>query len=89
MLFLINNKEFIMGLKLVTLSMYAFTGKQVKLHTTGEKAKVTVTYPKRGMVFCLEFDDGRKQEVHWNLNLQGFVGTDGEDLDEITDEVMA
>jgi hypothetical protein len=78
-----------MGLKVLTLSMCALTGKRVKLHKTGEKAKVSVTYPTRGMIFCLEFDDGRKEQIHWNWDLQGFVGTDGDDLDEITDEVMA
>lgn len=74
-----------MGLKLLTLSYYAVTGRKVKLHKTGEKAKVRVSYQKRGMLFSLEFDNGRQEAVHWTQDMQGFIAADS-DIDEV-DEV--
>ena len=70
-----------MGLKVLTLSYCALKRKRVKLHSTGEKATVSVEYPLKGMTFFLHFDDGRKEEIHWTQDMQGFVAATG-DLDE-------
>jgi hypothetical protein len=71
-----------MGLKLLTLATCSLSGKRVKIHKTGERAKVLVEYLEdRTPIFKLKFDDGRIEPVTWSEDMQGFTTKMG-DMDE-------
>ena len=71
-----------MGLKLLTLAMCSVNRKKVKVHSTGEKAKVIATYVNGNICYQLEFDNGDIRDISWSEDNQGYI-TSGEELDEI------
>ena len=75
-----------MGLKVLTLSLCALTRQSVVLHRNAERqkeerAKVEVFFQDHGMIFFLVFEDGRREQIRWNSQMQGF-GDGTETIDE-------